>query len=147
EQSSSPDPNQQIRKATALRLVPLWRRHTRHGRVLSLDANLGDGQSLRDVLATRPGTQTHQPGSLVDDQRIGALLRGLAPAKRRVVLARASGEARTWTEAAAFVGAENPVTFGERVRRKVERLRAEQERRRQLSNNQRLPRQNQRRSS
>ncbi|MFJ8140879.1 hypothetical protein [Streptomyces sp. NPDC096013] len=30
-------------------LVPLWKRRTRHGRVLSLDAGLGDGLSLYDL--------------------------------------------------------------------------------------------------
>ena len=32
-------------------LVPLWRRRTRHGRVLSLDAALEDGLSLYDLVA------------------------------------------------------------------------------------------------
>ncbi|MFD8726086.1 hypothetical protein ACFV2H_51340 [Streptomyces sp. NPDC059629] len=110
-------------------LVPVWRRRTRHGRVLSLDADLG-GLSLHDLVAADLDLLTHTAGGVFEDERINALLRGLAPAERATVFAYAEGEGTTWAEAAAATGASDPVAFGERVRRKVKRLAAEQERRR-----------------
>lgn len=46
-------------------LQPLWRRRTRHGRVLSLDAALGDGLSLHDLIAAdiAPPSPTPRAGS------------------------------------------------------------------------------------
>ncbi|WP_051740549.1 hypothetical protein [Streptomyces xylophagus] len=114
-------------------LVPIWRRRTRHGRVLSLDADLGDGYCLFDLLAAQAGPQLDLIHSARDQQRIGALLRALTPLERHVVLARAAGEATTWTEAAMVCQLEDPQAFGDRVRRKVLRLIREQERRRQSS--------------
>ncbi|MFE4999281.1 hypothetical protein ACFRH4_50200 [Streptomyces mirabilis] len=109
--------------------VPLWRRRTRHGRSLSLDAALGDGLSLYDLVAADVDLLTHTAGGAFEDERLNAVLRGLAPAERQVVVAYAEGEGTTWTEAAAHVGAGAPEAFGERVRRKVKRLAAEQHRR------------------
>lgn len=40
-------------RALHRQLVPIWRRRTVHGRVLSLDANLGEGLSLHELVATR----------------------------------------------------------------------------------------------
>ncbi|MCX4429610.1 hypothetical protein [Streptomyces mirabilis] len=120
-------------------LVPIWRRRTRHGRVLSLDADLGDGYCLHDLLAAQPGVPAELIHSTVDDQRLGALLRALSPLERHVVLARAAREGTTWTEAAMVTRADDPKAFGDRVRRKVTRLITEQNRRRRQSNNQWLP--------
>ncbi|MFD0008251.1 hypothetical protein ACFVJ4_38525 [Streptomyces sp. NPDC127178] len=117
-------------------LVPIWRRRTRHGRVLSLDADLGDGYCLLDLLAAQAGPQLDLAHSARDQQRIGALLRALTPLERNVVLARAAGEATTWTEAAMVCRIGDPEAFGNRVRRKVLRLIKEQERRRHMSNGQ-----------
>jgi hypothetical protein len=109
--------------------VPLWRRRTRHGRVLSLDASLGDGLSLHDLVAADLHHLAHTTGGVFDDERLNSVLRGLAPAERQVVFAYAEGEGTTWTEAAAVAGAADPDAFGERVRRKTRRLAAEQLRR------------------
>ncbi|WP_333738218.1 hypothetical protein [Streptomyces sp. IBSBF 2806] len=109
-------------------LVPVWRRRTRHGRVLSLDADLG-GLSLYDLVADDVGSLAHTIGGVFEDERLNRVLRGFDPAERAVVFAYAEGEGTTWTEAAARVGVADPKAFGERVRRKSKRLAAEQRRR------------------
>ena len=109
--------------------VPLWRRRTRHGRVLSLDADLGNGLSLHDLVAADVDQLTPTTGGIFDDERLNVVLRGLQPAEREVVFAYAEGEGTTWTEAAAAAGATDPDAFGERVRRKAKRLAGEQARR------------------
>ncbi|GAA5032433.1 hypothetical protein [Streptomyces siamensis] len=110
-------------------LVPLWRRRTRHGRLLSLDAALGDGLSLHDLVAADVDLLHREPDGVYEDERLNAVLRALRPTERQVVFAYAEGEGTTWTEAAAAVGATDPNAFGERVRRKTKRLAAEQVRR------------------
>ncbi|MFJ2163691.1 hypothetical protein [Streptomyces sp. NPDC087856] len=109
-------------------LTPLWRRRTRHGRVLSLDADLG-GLSLHDLVAADIDLLTHTDGGVFEDERLNTALRVLTPAERAVVFAYAIGAGTTWTEAAGAAGAADPEAFGERVRRKAKRLAAEQERR------------------
>ncbi|WP_162948070.1 hypothetical protein [Streptomyces europaeiscabiei] len=110
-------------------LVPLWRRRTRHGRVLSLDAALGDGLSLHDLVAADVDLLARVTDGVYEDERLNRVLRSLCPAERLAVLAYAEGDGTTWTEAAAITGAADPDAFGERVRRKVKRLAAEQRRR------------------
>jgi hypothetical protein len=97
--------------------------------VLSLDADLGGGLSLHDLVAADVNLLTPTTGGVYDDERLNAVLRGLTPAERQVVYAYAEDEGTTWTEGAAYAGAANPEAFGERVRRKVKRLAAEQRRR------------------
>ncbi|MFD5814823.1 hypothetical protein [Streptomyces sp. NPDC127038] len=109
-------------------LVPLWRRRTRNGRVLSLDADLG-GLSLYDLVADEVDVLTQVAGHVFADERLNRVLHALDPDERRAVLAYAQGEGTTWTEAASVVGAVDPEAFGERVRRKARRLAAEQQRR------------------
>ncbi|KUN75399.1 hypothetical protein [Streptomyces griseoruber] len=109
-------------------LVPIWRRRTRHGRVLSLDADLG-GLSLYDLVVADVDLLAHTTGGVYVDERLNAVLRGLDPTECAVVFAYAEGEGTTWTEAAAQAGAASPEAFGERVRRKVRRLANEQRRR------------------
>ncbi|MFD5015373.1 hypothetical protein [Streptomyces chartreusis] len=110
-------------------LVPIWRRRTRYGRVLSLDADLGDGLSLYDLVAADVDLLAGTEGGVFEDERLNAVLSGLDKNERRVVFAYAEGEGTTWTEAAAAAGATDPHAFGERVRRKAKRLAAEQRRR------------------
>jgi hypothetical protein len=118
-------------RALHRQLVPLWRRRTRHGRVLSLDADLG-GLSLYDLVTSHVDYLAHTAGGVFEDERLNAVLRGLSPAERQTVYAYAAGDGTTWTEAAATAGAPDPEAFGERVRRKVKRLAAEQQRRTSL---------------
>ncbi|GAA5045168.1 hypothetical protein [Streptomyces similanensis] len=110
-------------------LVPVWQRRTRHGRVLSLDAVLGDGISLYDLIAAEADLLPRIAHGVFEDERLNAVLRGLDQVERDIVFAYAEGEGTTWAEAAAFVGSPNPEAIGERVRRKTKRLAAEQRRR------------------
>ncbi|MEU0896752.1 hypothetical protein [Streptomyces massasporeus] len=115
-------------RAVHRQLVPVWRRRTRHGRVLSLDADLG-GLSLYDLVAADVDLLAHTTGGVFDDERLNTVLRSINPAERAVVFAYAEDDARTWTEAATAAGANEPEAFGERVRRKTRRLAAEHTRR------------------
>ncbi|MDT0488168.1 hypothetical protein [Streptomyces doebereineriae] len=110
-------------------LTPLWRRGTRHGRVLSLDAKMGDGLSFYDLIAADIDLLARVTGGVLEDDRLNRVLRGLNPAERATVFVYAEGGGTTWAEAAAAAGAADPDAFGERVRRKVKRLAAEQARR------------------
>ncbi|MEU9397657.1 hypothetical protein AB0D86_47780 [Streptomyces sp. NPDC048324] len=116
-------------RAAHRQLTPIWRRRTKHGRVLSLDADLGDGLSLHDLVATDVDVLAHTAGGVFEDERLNAVLRDLDTAERAVVFAYAEGEGTTWAEAAAAAGATDPAAFGERVRRKVKRIAAEHKRR------------------
>ncbi|WP_143674357.1 hypothetical protein [Streptomyces caniscabiei] len=108
-------------------LVPIWRQRTRHGRVLSLDADLGDGLSLYDSVAADVDLLAHTAGGVFDDERLTRVLVGLTQDERKVVCAYAAGEGTTWAEAAVVAGADDPGAFGKRVRRKAKRLAAEQQ--------------------
>ncbi|MFK0154066.1 hypothetical protein ACIQVK_18595 [Streptomyces sp. NPDC090493] len=110
-------------------LTPVWRGRTRHGRVWSLDAPLGDGLSLRDLVATDVDLLAHMASGVYEDERLNRVLRGLAEAERQVVVEYAARKGTTRTEAASAAGAAKPKAFGDRVRRKVNRLVAEQCRR------------------
>jgi hypothetical protein len=110
-------------------LASFSRRRTLHGRVLSLDAALGDGLSLYDMVAADDDLLAHTAGGVFEDERLNRVLRVLDSDERAVVFAYARGEGTTWTEAAAAVGAAHPEAFGERVRRKAKRLADEQKRR------------------
>ncbi|MFJ4790814.1 hypothetical protein [Streptomyces sp. NPDC088794] len=115
-------------RALHRQLVPMWRRRTRHGRVLSLDADLG-GLTLHDLVAAETGYLAHTAGGVFEDERLNRVLSALDPVERQVIFAYAEGEGTTWTEAAAAAGAADPDAFGERVRRKAKRLAAEHTRR------------------
>ncbi|WP_119580103.1 hypothetical protein [Streptomyces europaeiscabiei] len=115
-------------RAVHRHLVPAWRRRTRHGRVLSLDSDLG-GLSLHDLVAADIDLLARTASTVFEDERLNTVLRGLTPAERAVVFAYAEGEATTWEEAAAHTGACHPKAVGDRVRRKSRRLAAEQRRR------------------
>ncbi|MFF3968008.1 hypothetical protein ACFYZI_41460 [Streptomyces griseorubiginosus] len=112
-------------------LVPLWRRKCHHGRVLSLEAALGDGLSLCDLVANDVDLLTRTAGGVFDDDRLNRVLHGLHPAEQAVLFAYAKGEGTTWTEAASVAtdGATEPAAYGERVRRKIKRIATEQKRR------------------
>ncbi|MEU0950164.1 hypothetical protein ABZ379_47115 [Streptomyces canus] len=108
--------------------MPLWRRRTRHGRVLSLDADLDDGLSLHDLVAADTDLLTHTTGGVCEDSRLNFVVRQLNPPEQQVVSALAPQEGATWAEVPATTGADHPEALGERVRRKTKRLAAEHER-------------------
>jgi hypothetical protein len=107
----------------------VWRRRTRHGRVLCLDAALGDGLSLHDLVVADVDMLKRLSGKVYEDERLATVLRALDPAEQQVIFAYAEGYGTTWAEAAAVVGATDPEAFGERVRRKAKRLATEHRRR------------------
>ncbi|MFD7068016.1 hypothetical protein ACFV97_12385 [Streptomyces sp. NPDC059913] len=111
-------------------LVPLWRRRVRRSRLLLLDAPLGDGLCLYDLVTDRANLADTCLGAAINDDRLVRIVQHLTPEECMVVIALATGEGTTWTEAAAHAGASDPVAFGERVRRKVRRLAARAEERR-----------------
>ncbi len=110
-------------------LTPVWRRRTRHGRVLSLDAVLAGDLSLYDLVAADIDLLEHTTGGFFEDVRLNAVLRQLDTVELGVVIALAEGMGETWVEAAAVAGVTDPVRFGEHVRRKAKRLAVEQQRR------------------
>ncbi|MGW2287012.1 hypothetical protein [Streptomyces phaeochromogenes] len=112
--------------------LPLWMRGTRKGRLLSLDAPVGDGLSLYDLLGSQSSTADLYElvfRGLITDRRLVSLLKSLKEDEASVLVARAEGPAVTWPEAAASTGAADPAATGERVRRKVIRLADEHKRR------------------
>lgn len=80
---------------------------------------LADPRSLEDLVIDRLGR----------DDRLGPILNMLNPDERRVVDAYAGGDGLSWAEAARMAGATEPTAAGERARRKLKRLGAEQRRR------------------
>ncbi|WP_275467357.1 hypothetical protein [Streptomyces noursei] len=111
-------------------LTPIWRRRTRHGRVLLLDTPLNDDITVQDLVADKPDASSSAVfDATPEDARLAALIRALLPAERAVALAWAHPAVRTWSDAAQEAGADDPTVVGEQVRRKVRRLVAERQRR------------------
>lgn len=111
-------------------LVPLWRRRVRRSRLLLLDAPLGDGLCLYDLVADRANLSDARLGMAIYDDRLLRIVQHLTAEERLVVVALAAGDGATWTEAATHAGASDPAAFGERVRRKTRRLAVRAEERR-----------------
>ncbi|ANZ20852.1 hypothetical protein SNOUR_38120 [Streptomyces noursei ATCC 11455] len=110
-------------------LTPVWRRRTRHGRVLLLNTPVSEGITVQDLVAEKPDTTPTPLDVTPENARLAALIRRLLPAERAVALAWAHPGVRTWADAAQEAGADDPTVVGERVRRKVRRLVAERQRR------------------
>ncbi|MFD7334922.1 hypothetical protein ACFV98_02815 [Streptomyces violascens] len=110
-------------------LKPVWRRKINGSRLLLLDTPLGDGLTLYDLVAPeqRPAFEVEP-----NEPRLAALLRALTPAERVVVWSWTHPGVATWSDAALLAGAAYPDTAGEKVRRRVRYLVAEQERRRAM---------------
>ncbi|MCL7429823.1 hypothetical protein [Streptomyces sp. YS415] len=110
-------------------LQPIWTRRTSRSRVLLLDTPLGADLTLHDLLAASPSAAGIMAGEEPDDARLGALLRVLDDVDRTIVLAWMHPGVATWADAALLAGASRPEADGERVRRRVRRLVADQQRR------------------
>ncbi|MET7297178.1 hypothetical protein ABZS79_34660 [Streptomyces griseoloalbus] len=123
-------------------LTPLWRRryggHVVNGRrtegrrMALLETPGAAGVTLRDVLSERACPEDRLLAFIPGDPRLARILAQLKPEERAVMLALGLKGVVTWAEAAEYTGAEDPSAFGERVRRKVLRLAAEQRRRNAL---------------
>ncbi|WP_328675006.1 hypothetical protein [Streptomyces sp. NBC_00343] len=103
---------------------PLWERKVNGRRVSLLEAPIGDGLTLRDLVSEQEGSDAVVVDRSADDPRLEAVLGALEPDERDVVLAWAHPGIRTWADAARHARAAGPEAFGERVRRKVRRIAA-----------------------
>jgi hypothetical protein len=103
-------------------MVPLWQHRVRGSRVQLLEAPLGEGLTLYDLVAGDPRMDDAVFESAFGDERIESVLAGLDATERRVAMAWAHPSIAHWTEAARSAGARDPEAFGERVRRKLKRL-------------------------
>jgi hypothetical protein len=101
-------------------LKPIWLRQANQEHVRLLDAPLGDGMTLYDVLAGQPAADTGFEG--FDDPRLIKILDGLSEQEQAVTVARSRPGVTSWPEAAQVAGVPQPDVFGEHVRRKVKRL-------------------------
>jgi hypothetical protein len=79
-------------------LVPLWRRRVRRSRLLLLDAPLGDGLCLYDLVTDRANLSDALLGTAIHDDRLVRIVQHLTPEERLVVVALATGDGTTWTE-------------------------------------------------
>jgi hypothetical protein len=101
-------------------LKPIWLRQANRERVRLLDAPLGDGMTLYDVLSGQPATDTYFEG--FDDPRLIKILNALSEEEQVVTIARSRLGVNSWSEAARVAGVPQPEVVGEQVRRKVKRL-------------------------
>ncbi|MFF3691704.1 hypothetical protein [Streptomyces sp. NPDC002187] len=107
-----------------LDLTPLWDRRTRGRQILLLDTPLGGGASLVDLAPGSGPDPFDEVTSLeFSDPRLIMVLNGLTPKERKVAEIFAQHGTGSWAEAATCAGESDPAAFGERVRRKLKRLR------------------------
>ncbi|MFC5144617.1 hypothetical protein [Streptomyces aureoversilis] len=101
------------------RLQPLWERRVRGKRVTSLRHEPAEGLTLGDAIRDDRSPEAAILADEFTDSRLAVVLRGLCPAESAV--------ARNWartgdTWAVAAAGAGLGEAYGERVRRKLQRL-------------------------
>ncbi|MCX5215912.1 hypothetical protein OG689_42995 [Kitasatospora sp. NBC_00240] len=102
---------------------PLWERRAGHSRLLMAGAAIGDGLVLEDLFSDRRTAEDRALEHLLGDERVRSVLRRLKAEEKAVAALWAQG-AGTWAEAALRAGL--PETYGDRVRRKLHRLGAQQ---------------------
>ena len=130
-------------KRTKRNLRPVWETQISHQRIGLLGdplrtrrgasgavARPDAPKTLLDVLADPRTPEDLVIARLGHDDRLGPILSMLKADERGVVDAYAGGDGLSWAEAACMAGAAEPAAVGERVRRKLKRLGAEQQRRR-----------------
>ncbi|MFJ1804438.1 hypothetical protein [Streptomyces sp. NPDC088180] len=101
-------------------LKPIWLRQANRERVRLLDAPIGDGMTLYDVLSGPAADDIGFEG--FEDPRLIRILDALSEEEQAVAIARSRPGVANWPEAARVAGVPQPETVGERVRRKVKRL-------------------------
>ncbi|MFD3931759.1 hypothetical protein [Streptomyces sp. NPDC058614] len=101
-------------------LKPIWLRQANQERVRLLDAPIGDGMTLYDVLSGQPAADSGFEG--FDDLRLIEILKTLSEEEQMVTIARSRPGVASWPEAARVAGVPQPEVVGERVRRRVKRL-------------------------
>jgi hypothetical protein len=119
------------RQARVLR--PIWETQLNHRAIGMLDQPVITGNgTLLTVIDLVPGGQTTEDLVLAgewDKQRLRRALDRLKPDELQVTNVYAQRSELTWAEAARIAGAPDPAAAGERVRRKLKRLGAEDKRR------------------
>ena len=125
-----------LRKRTARQgrvLRPIWETQLNHRTVGMLDRPVRTSNGMLLTVADLvPGAQPTEDLVLVgewEEQRLRRVLGRLKPDELRVTNVYAQRSELTWAEAARIAGAADPAAVGERIRRKLKRLGAEDERR------------------
>ncbi|MGA5066393.1 hypothetical protein ACPB9E_21970 [Streptomyces exfoliatus] len=103
-----------------MHLQPIWERKACGHRLRLLEDPVSEGRTLGDFITDRRLPEDRVLGR-VEDDRVPSVLRALAPEERAVAEVYAASR-MTWSQAAEATGADDPVAFGERVRRKLKRL-------------------------
>ncbi|MER6781176.1 MULTISPECIES: hypothetical protein [unclassified Streptomyces] len=119
-------------------LQPLWERKVRGLRLRMLDEPVSENLTLRDTITDRRRPEDTVLGH-VEDDRVREVLRSLTQAEKAVAAVYGSSRT-TWTQAAQAAGAHDPAALGERVRRKLKRLGAQQARKTAAAPPQPVPR-------
>ncbi|QIK06070.1 hypothetical protein G7Z12_08575 [Streptomyces sp. ID38640] len=107
-------------RAEHLHLQPIWERKACGHRLRLLEDPVSEGLTLGDFITDRRLPEDMVLGR-VEDDRVPSVLQALTPEERTVAKVYAASR-MTWAQAAEATGADDPVTFGERVRRKLKRL-------------------------
>ncbi|MFJ6015175.1 hypothetical protein [Streptomyces sp. NPDC092952] len=102
-------------------LKPIWTHQTNRQQVRLLDAPLGDGMTLYDVLSGQPADDDARFEGF-DDPRLIRILNALSEEEQMVTIARSRPGVTSWPEAARLAGFPEPEDVGKRVCRKVKRL-------------------------
>jgi hypothetical protein len=114
-------------------LKPIWETQLNHRPVGTLDQTVttdaGTVLTLADIVPNPEATEVSWLASGWEGQRLHRILGRLKPDELLVTNAYAQRSELTWVEAARIAGATNPAAMGERVRRKLKRLGAEDKRR------------------
>ncbi|MGV9706029.1 hypothetical protein [Streptomyces sp. NPDC003483] len=100
-------------------LKPIWSHQTNSGYVRLLDAPLGHGMTLHDVLCGQPAIDLSLEG--FEDPRLIEILENLSTDEREVAMWRSRRGITNWAEAAMAAGVPDPEIVGERVRRSTSR--------------------------
>ncbi|MFD9484696.1 hypothetical protein ACFWBX_11955 [Streptomyces sp. NPDC059991] len=103
-------------------LKPIWGHTANRQYVRLLDAPLGHGMTLYDVLSGQPAMDLSFEG--FEDPRLIEILETLSTDERAVVMWRSHRGITSWVEAAMAAGVSEPEVIARRVRRKVKRLAA-----------------------
>ncbi|MGE5286973.1 MAG: hypothetical protein ACM3ML_07180 [Micromonosporaceae bacterium] len=121
-------------KRMARAVKPIWETRLNHHRVLLLgqpiNTRAGTPYTIADLVRdTRTAEDIALADAWDDEQRIQRILDPLRPDELAITTIYSGDSGLTWADAARRAGAADPAAMGERVRRKLKRLAAEQRRR------------------
>jgi hypothetical protein len=114
-------------------LKPIWETQLNHQAIGTLDDTVtrrnGTLLTVADLVADPHTTEGLALATECEEQRLRLALSRLKPDELQVTNFYARRSELTWAEAAQLAGAADPAAMGERVRRKLKRIGAEQQRR------------------